>query len=116
MSSLALALGIGLGAGGEFATAQPHHPLANAWFNAHEGISNNRSLWGIKFLPLMSFSQVPEPWTSDVPGLYYVDPTHPSAVPDINPQQTEPSRPYGNPTAPRKKFPQNIEAGSIVYF
>jgi hypothetical protein len=48
----------------------------------------------------------PNPWTAQVPGYYYVEPTHPSST-DSNNQ-------YGTPARPRKLIPTTLPAGSVV--
>jgi len=48
----------------------------------------------------------PSPWTSPVPGFYYVEPTHSSS--------TDSSNAYGTPARPRKTIPTYLTAGSVV--
>src|SRR5215207_1828935 len=48
----------------------------------------------------------PNPWTSAVPGFYYVEPTHSSS--------TDSSNPYGTPAKPRKTIPTYLTAGAVV--
>jgi hypothetical protein len=48
----------------------------------------------------------PNPWTSAVPGFYYVEPSNASS--------TDTSNPYGTPAKPRKTIPNPLSAGSVV--
>ena len=48
----------------------------------------------------------PNPWTSAVPGFYYVEPSHGAS--------TDSSNPYGTPSKPRKTIPNPLYAGSVV--
>lgn len=52
----------------------------------------------------------PDPWTSSVPGFYYVEPSNPAA--------TDTSNPYGTPSRPRRTIPAKesnpLPAGSVV--
>jgi len=48
----------------------------------------------------------PDPWTTDTPGLYYVDNTHAAATDDANP--------HGTPDKPRLSVPVALEAGDVV--
>lgn len=46
----------------------------------------------------------PSPWSSEVPGYYYVN----------NETGTDSARPYGTPSAPRATIPTTLGAGSYV--
>jgi parallel beta helix pectate lyase-like protein len=48
----------------------------------------------------------PYPWTTPVPGFYYVDATVPSA--------TDSGNDYGTPGRPRQRIPWRLPAGSVV--
>ena len=48
----------------------------------------------------------PNPWTSAVPGFYFVEPS--------NSASTDSSNPYGTPGKPRKTIPTLLPAGSVV--
>ena len=48
----------------------------------------------------------PNPWSSQVPGYYYVDRTHPNG--------TDSNNTYGTPSRPRRTIPFTLPAGSVV--
>jgi hypothetical protein len=83
---------------------------ASAWADANPSFVPPIGIPAPTFGITQAAPPAPNPWTSEVAGFYYVDPTAPGA--------TDTGRPFGRPGAPRLTIPDGTDsplpAGSVV--